>query len=84
MFVQDFWWRITFILQEGYNSAYCRTSNMIERVCGWFKRRFHVLHRVLLKVCGIIGAWAILLNSALSLKEEIEGGNPQQDTVASS
>lgn len=72
--------------QEGYNSAHCRTRNTIERVFGWWKRRFHVLHSEVrmkpAKVCRIIGACAVLHNIALSLKEEMEDGNPQQDNVA--
>jgi hypothetical protein len=62
--------------QEAFNSAHCKTRSTIERVFGWWKRRFHVLHSEMRmkpgKVCKIIGACAILHNIALMLREEME------------
>uniref|UniRef100_A0A8W8IF33 Putative nuclease HARBI1 n=1 Tax=Magallana gigas TaxID=29159 RepID=A0A8W8IF33_MAGGI len=62
--------------EEAFNTAHCRTRNAVERVFGWWKRRFHVLHSEIkmkpAKVCKIIGACAILHNIAISLKEEMD------------
>ncbi|XP_048740865.2 putative nuclease HARBI1 [Ostrea edulis] len=67
--------------QEAFNSAHCKTRSTIERVFGWWKRRFHVLHGEIRmkpgKVCRVIGACAILNNIALLLKEDMEGDGQQ-------
>ncbi|XP_061168264.1 putative nuclease HARBI1 [Saccostrea echinata] len=72
--------------EEAFNAAHCRTRNTIERVFGWWKRRSHVLHSEIkmkpAKVCRIIGACAILHNIALSLKEEMEDEDEQDNDPA--
>ncbi|CAC5423162.1 HARBI1 [Mytilus coruscus] len=72
--------------QEAYNRAHTRTRCTIERVFGWWKRRFHVLHGEVrmkpAKVCRIIGACAILHNIAIMLREPMEddeSGENQED-----
>ena len=72
--------------EEAFNAAHCRTRTTIERVFGWWKRRFHVLHSEIrmkpAKVCKIIGACAILHNIALSLREEMEDDDDDQNDNA--
>lgn len=72
--------------EEAFNTAHCRTRNTIERVFGWWKRRFHVLHSEIkmkpAKVCKIIGACAILHNIAISLKEEMDDEDEEDVNAA--
>eukprot|EP00105_Crassostrea_gigas_P033686 XP_011457145.1 PREDICTED: putative nuclease HARBI1 [Crassostrea gigas] len=72
--------------EEAFNTAHCRTRNAVERVFGWWKRRFHVLHSEIkmkpAKVCKIIGACAILHNIAISLKEEMDDEDEEDVNAA--
>ena len=72
--------------EKAFNAAHCRTRNTIERIFGWWKRRFHVLHSEIsmkpAKVCKIIGACTILHNIALSLREEMEDDDDDQNDNA--
>lgn len=73
------------LLEEVFNMVYCCICNVVERVFGWWKRRFYVLYSEIkmkfVKVCKIIGVCVILYNIVIFFKEEMDDEDEEDVNV---